>query len=717
MNVWFTARGAGLSALILLTLSTSLGALVSRHGGAATAGRRYVGSTCTGSFAGLGRHRAAAARRHDPGRLLRARRLARGADPVHVGLPPDLGGARLAGRLHVPGRGACSAWPAGRMAASAVGARVWRGAALAGLRLAGRWRWCTGSPRAPTARSAGCACIYLACLAAVGRVDRRPSGPGCAAVPAPPAGRAGHPRRSARGRRHPSAAGSHPMTALLHRTGPLPTTRPARRSRPGPSARPALLAGLDRARQPRPARPPGHRTGRCRRPTWPGCSPSSTRVGTLAGRGGAGFSFAAKLRALAAGSRRVVVNGSESEPASHKDRVLLRRTPHLVLDGALAVAAAVGARDGRRRGARRRHAPPPSARAVGGAARRRPACGSARSTAASSPARPAPSCAALDGGPALPPGRRTPPTANGTLRLERRDVRAGGACCCAWARSASPTPARPTSPAPRCSRSAARSRRPGVVEIPLGTPLGIVLAAAGAAEQPQAVVIGGYHGTWLAPIPRSGCPAPGSRAAGGTLGAGVLIVLDQDTCALGELGRVTGWLAGESARQCGPVPLRAAGAGRRRRRALPPATPGRRRRARGTPARSTGAAPARTPTARPASSPRGCTCCRTRPTGTSRTAAAAVRCCGLLPIGGVPSMNARRSTGRAATGTACAPPCCPNGSTVDEWGFPIVLDPARRRRGRGRRAPRGRGLPRPGPAPQPPVNSGEAPVTSVKGNR
>jgi hypothetical protein len=36
MNVWFTARGAGLSALVLLTISTGLGALVSRHGRAST---------------------------------------------------------------------------------------------------------------------------------------------------------------------------------------------------------------------------------------------------------------------------------------------------------------------------------------------------------------------------------------------------------------------------------------------------------------------------------------------------------------------------------------------------------------------------------------------------------------------------------------------------------------------------------------------------------
>ena len=39
MNVWLTARGAGLSALILLTVSTALGAMVSLRG---PAGRRYV---------------------------------------------------------------------------------------------------------------------------------------------------------------------------------------------------------------------------------------------------------------------------------------------------------------------------------------------------------------------------------------------------------------------------------------------------------------------------------------------------------------------------------------------------------------------------------------------------------------------------------------------------------------------------------------------------
>ncbi len=67
----------------------------------------------------------------------------------------------------------------------------------------------------------------------------------------------------------------------------------------------------------------------------------------LRGRGGADFPAARKLRAVAEGRRgaTMVVNGSETEPASSKDRLLLERMPHLVLDGAELAAAAVGARE------------------------------------------------------------------------------------------------------------------------------------------------------------------------------------------------------------------------------------------------------------------------------------------------------------------------------------------------------------------------------------
>lgn len=65
----------------------------------------------------------------------------------------------------------------------------------------------------------------------------------------------------------------------------------------------------------------------------------------LRGRGGAAFPFARKVRSvrLGAASPVVVVNGEEGEPASVKDRWLLRHRPHLVLDGARLAAGMVGA--------------------------------------------------------------------------------------------------------------------------------------------------------------------------------------------------------------------------------------------------------------------------------------------------------------------------------------------------------------------------------------
>jgi len=72
----------------------------------------------------------------------------------------------------------------------------------------------------------------------------------------------------------------------------------------------------------------------------------------LVGRGGAAFPLGVKLRAvrdnghsggLAAKGSVVVANGEEGEPASVKDRWLLRNRPHLVLDGLRLAAAIVGA--------------------------------------------------------------------------------------------------------------------------------------------------------------------------------------------------------------------------------------------------------------------------------------------------------------------------------------------------------------------------------------
>lgn len=68
----------------------------------------------------------------------------------------------------------------------------------------------------------------------------------------------------------------------------------------------------------------------------------------LRGRGGAGFPTGRKWRTVADNRSdelpsTVVVNASEGEPGSFKDRALLRRNPYRVLEGALIAAGALGA--------------------------------------------------------------------------------------------------------------------------------------------------------------------------------------------------------------------------------------------------------------------------------------------------------------------------------------------------------------------------------------
>ncbi|MFZ6765116.1 complex I 51 kDa subunit family protein [Pseudoroseomonas sp. WGS1072] len=67
----------------------------------------------------------------------------------------------------------------------------------------------------------------------------------------------------------------------------------------------------------------------------------------LRGLGGAGFPTHRKWTAVAAQppglGKWVVCNGNEDEPGTFKDRFLLSRTPHQVIEGALVAALAVGA--------------------------------------------------------------------------------------------------------------------------------------------------------------------------------------------------------------------------------------------------------------------------------------------------------------------------------------------------------------------------------------
>jgi NADH:ubiquinone oxidoreductase subunit F (NADH-binding) len=98
-------------------------------------------------------------------------------------------------------------------------------------------------------------------------------------------------------------------------------------------------------------------------------------------------------------------------------------------------------------------------------------------------------------------------------------------------------------------------QRPGVHEIGLGTSLRELIAlAGGATKAPQAFLIGGYFGTWIAAADAAQLTLDDACLwqRGGGLGAGVVFVLPVGVSGLAETARIARYLATESAGQCGP---------------------------------------------------------------------------------------------------------------------------------------------------------------------
>jgi NADH:ubiquinone oxidoreductase subunit F (NADH-binding) len=285
----------------------------------------------------------------------------------------------------------------------------------------------------------------------------------------------------------------------------------------------------------------------------------------LTGRGGAGFPTGRKLRSVtaAAGRAVVVANGSEGEPASAKDRLLLTRSPHLVLDGISLAGHAVGAD---RAFLAVHHDEGRLARSLEAAVAARAA---ARIDAipievVGIPGRYVASEQSaivqfLNGGPALPTfspprthergfdGRPTLVNNVETLAHVALIARHGDR----WFRSAGTVGAAGT----MLVTVRGAVARPGVYEVQLGTPIGAVLmTAGGATERLQAILTGGYFGTWL-PVGKAWqlpLTHRDLKSAGGALGAGIIVALPDTACGLAETARVVRYLAAESAGQCGP---------------------------------------------------------------------------------------------------------------------------------------------------------------------
>jgi NADH:ubiquinone oxidoreductase subunit F (NADH-binding) len=95
---------------------------------------------------------------------------------------------------------------------------------------------------------------------------------------------------------------------------------------------------------------------------------------------------------------------------------------------------------------------------------------------------------------------------------------------------------------------------PGIYELAAGMLIGDVLAAARASTDIEAVLIGGYFGTWhpVAEVARLPFSKAGLQPAGASPGAGVLYALPADGCGLVPAARILRWLSDEAAQQCGP---------------------------------------------------------------------------------------------------------------------------------------------------------------------
>ena len=278
----------------------------------------------------------------------------------------------------------------------------------------------------------------------------------------------------------------------------------------------------------------------------------------LTGRGGAAFPTARKLAAVAAAAGRpvVVVNGTEGEPASAKDKVLLATEPHLVLDGAVIAAHLTGARQ----------VIVAAHRAVAGTIE--DAIGERQDNADIRVVEAADGFVAgeasavvnwLAGGPPVPtqvPPRLAQHGLNGRPTLVQNAETLAHVALIArhgarWFRELG-TAAEPGS---MLITAIGAVRQPGVREIEIGMPVTEVLAAAGGPDRPlRALLIGGYFGTWVpwpdaAHLPFS---AAGLAGVGAAPAAGLIAALPSDACGLAETARVARYLADESTGQCGP---------------------------------------------------------------------------------------------------------------------------------------------------------------------
>jgi NADH:ubiquinone oxidoreductase subunit F (NADH-binding) len=280
----------------------------------------------------------------------------------------------------------------------------------------------------------------------------------------------------------------------------------------------------------------------------------------LLGRGGAAFPLAVKLRTVrdngrAAGGSVVVANGEEGEPASAKDRWLLRNRPHLVLDGLRLATAMVAAER-----AYVYVSDPESARSVEDALTELDGFDVAVSVRLVDPGYVAgeetAAVRALNGGPVKPTDKPPRPFQQGVGGLPTLVSNVETLANLPYLQQHGAAEFRaqgtPRSPGTFLMTITGADRPPGLYEIPHGLPVTELLALHGISpDRVKGALMGGYFAGLLnRDLLDATLDHETLRTLGSGLGVGAITVLTDD-CAVGVAASVLAYFDRENAGQCG----------------------------------------------------------------------------------------------------------------------------------------------------------------------
>lgn len=296
----------------------------------------------------------------------------------------------------------------------------------------------------------------------------------------------------------------------------------------------------------------------------------------LVGRGGAAFPTGRKWSAVAAqppGPRYVVANADESEPGTFKDRVLLEEDPFALVEACTIAGVTVGAEHGvvYLRG----EYPLARERVAGAIARARAAgllgpdvAGSGRAfelelrlgAGAYIAGEETALFESLEGRRPEPRNKPPFPVEAGLFGrptvVNNVETLANVPLVLAMGGEAYARLGTSGSAGPKLFCVSGHVARPGVYEVEFGATLGDVLALAGGVaggRDLQAVLLGGAAGVFVGPdslaLPLT---LEGTRAAGATLGSGVIMAFDATADLAAALRRIAAFFRDESCGQCVP---------------------------------------------------------------------------------------------------------------------------------------------------------------------